>query len=363
MRFLDRIKHALERFLVRGASSQLLLVAALIGLISLVAGALLQTGVPGSGTLGESVWWAFLRLTDPGYLGDDEGTLKRVISTSVTILGYVLFMGSLVAILTQWLNVTMRKLEAGLTPVVMNNHILILGWSERVGIIVHDLFLSEGRVQRFLRRQGARKLAMVILSREAGPAMRNELRTRVGEYWNSSQVTLRSGSALRRDHLTRVDFLHASSVILPAGDFSSAGPEAVDTYTIKTLLSMSNHPDVEDPGELPLAVAEILDARKVEIAEAAYSGPIEVLAADAVVSRLLAQNIRQRGLSHAYTELLTHREGNELYAREFPDLRGTPLSQLPARFRKAIPIGVVRQGPGGLVAHLNAAPDVTYEED
>ncbi len=46
----------------------------------------------------EAIWWAFLRLTDPGYLDDDEGTTRRLISVIVTVLGYVLFMGSLVAI-------------------------------------------------------------------------------------------------------------------------------------------------------------------------------------------------------------------------------------------------------------------------
>ena len=294
MRIYNRFKHALERFIVRGATYQLLLVAALIGLISVVGGALLVAGIDGSGNLADSIWWAFLRLTDPGYLGDDTGTFKRVVSTIVTVLGYVLFMGSLVAILTQWLNATIKKLESGLTPVVRNNHLLVLGWTERAGIVVRDLFLSESRVRRFLKRRGARKLHMVVLSEDAGAAMRNELKTRVGPAWNSSQVTLRSGSALRSDHLSRVDFLHASAVILPAGDFAKVGPDAVDTHTIKALLSMSNHPDVNDPEQLPLAVAEVLDARKVPIAEAAYAGPLEVIASDAVVSRLLAQNIRQQ---------------------------------------------------------------------
>ena len=64
-------------------------------------------------------WWAFLRLTDPGYLGDDEGNWRRVVSTWLTVSGYVLFMGTLIAILTQWLNRTMRALEQGLTPITV----------------------------------------------------------------------------------------------------------------------------------------------------------------------------------------------------------------------------------------------------
>lgn len=361
MRIYNEIKHALERFIVRGASFQLMLVAALIGAISVLGGTLIAIGVEGSGNIGESTWWAFLRLTDPGYLGDDTGTFKRVVSTIITVLGYVLFMGSLVAILTQWLNATIKKLEMGLTPVARNNHLLILGWTERAAIVVRDLFLSEGRVRRFLRRRGARKLHMVVLAEDAGAAMRADLRIRVGQVWKSSKVTLRSGSTLRSDHLSRVDFLHASSVILPAGDFAQFGPEAVDTHTIKALLSMSNHPAVSDPNQLPLAVAEVLDARKVPIAEAAYAGPLEVIPSDAVVSRLIAQNIRHRGLSNVYTELLTHREGNEIFIRDLPALHGTKVTALFPAFPAAIPIGVVRKEQGHLAALLNPADELVIQ--
>ena len=33
----------------------------------------------------DGVWWSFLRLTDPGYLGDDEGAVLRVQSTIITV--------------------------------------------------------------------------------------------------------------------------------------------------------------------------------------------------------------------------------------------------------------------------------------
>ncbi len=363
MRFLLRIKHALERFLVRGAAYQLLFVAALIGLISIAGGALLNASSHGTSSLDDSVWWAFLRLTDPGYLGDDEGTVKRVISTVITVLGYVLFMGSLVAILTQWLNATIKHLESGVTPVARNNHVLILGWTERTAIIMRDLFLSSTRVKRFLKRHGAQRLHMVVLAREAGVSLRNELKSRVGKVWNSKQVTLRSGSPLRSGHLIRVDFAHAASVILPAGDFAVEGPEAVDTHTIKVLLSMSNHPTLSAIDELPLAVAEVLDPRKVELAKAAYRGPLEVLAADAVISRLVAQNIRHEGLSQTYTELLTHREGNEPFVRDEPALIGKTFGELFGFFPKAIPIGFLRATEVGARAHAHINPplDTVYQ--
>ena len=361
MRLANRLRFALERYLIRGAHYQLLAVAALIGVISVLGGVLVGWGARGE-TASESIWWAFLRLTDPGYLGDDAGFYRRTISTVLTVLGYVLFMGSLVAVLTQWLNSTMRRFEAGFTPVARKNHILILGWTARAGIVIRDLFLSEGRVRRFLQRRGARRLHIVLLAEEVGLHLVQEIRSRVGVSWNPRQITLRSGSALRGAHLTRVDFLRASAILLPAGEFSEAGPENADTHTIKTLLSLSNHPVVEDAAGLPLAVAEIFDARKEEIAREAYRGPIEVLAGSAVIARLITQTVRHPGLSHVYSELLTHASGCELFVREVPEFTGEAFEQVRRRFADAVLLGVVRMEEGAFRPNLNPPSGFMVEE-
>ncbi|MCF8063213.1 MAG: ion channel DMI1 [Deltaproteobacteria bacterium] len=362
MRLANIFRFALERYLIRGAHYQLLAVAALIGLISVLGGVLVRWGAGGDGTTFDSVWWAFLRLTDPGYLGDDTGFYRRAVSTILTVLGYVLFMGSLVAILSQWLNSTMRRFEAGFTPVVRKNHILILGWTARAGTVIRDLFLSEERVRRFLQRRGARRLHIVLLAEEVGLHLMQEIRSRVGAAWNPRRITLRTGSALRGDHLKRVDFLHASAILLPAGEFSEAGPENADTHTIKTLLSLSNHPVVEDPGRLPLAVAEIFDARKEEITREAYKGPIEVLAGSAVIARLITQTVRHPGLSHVYSELLTHASGCELFVREAPEFAGASLERLSGHFPDAVLLGAVRSEEGTFRPHLDVSSGFVAEK-
>src|SRR5690606_7794786 len=96
--------------------------------VAVVAGVLVAI-VEAETSLPDAIWWAFLRLTDPGYLGDDAGAFRRTVSTFVTVAGYVLFMGSLIAIMTQWLRQRMLQLERGLTPIAMRDHILLLGWT------------------------------------------------------------------------------------------------------------------------------------------------------------------------------------------------------------------------------------------
>lgn len=350
-RLRDRLTFVLERLMVRGAHWRILVIALAIALISLIGGILVYPdpapqGKP-FGNVGEAIWWAFLRLTDPGYLGDDVGTWRRIVSTALTIIGYVIFLGSLIAVMTQWLNALMRNLERGLTPIAENGHILILGWTDRTPTIVRELLVSEGRVRRFLRRHQAKNLRIVILAEEVGPQYVQELRDALGDLWDGRRIILRSGSPLRVQHLERTDFLHASVIVIPGADFTGSAAtgdasETADTAAIKILLSIANHAAARRVEELPQVVAEIADARKAVIAQRVYPGSVEIVASDLFISRLITQNVRNRGLSHLTAELFAHGPGNEIYVREHPGLAGSTAGSLPALFRRAVVVGVVR---------------------
>ncbi|HEX6693984.1 MAG TPA: NAD-binding protein [Longimicrobiales bacterium] len=359
------LKFRLERIILRGPQYRLLLIAAALGLLSLLAGSIIFGYDPNfrGKTFPQAVWWSFLRLTDPGYLGDDTGNVERVVSTILTILGYVVFLGALVAIMTQWLNEKMAQLEAGLTPIAQRDHVLIIGWTNRTAFIVRELLLSEGRVRRFLRHHGARRLRIAILADNVTSKLRLDLRQRLGNLWNERQIVLRTGTPLREDNLRRVAFINAAAVILPAADMLRDSGSDTDTRAIKTLLSMSSHPQSRAGAALPLAVAEILDERKIDVARGAYLGPIEILASDAIIGRLITQNVRHPGLSHVYGELLTHGRGNEIYIREAGDLEGMPFGELHARFAHAIPIGIVRPDGDTFTPLLNPPHDTVVQPD
>lgn len=360
-KLLDTIKFRLERFVLSGTPGRLVLMAAAIALMSTAAGLAALWADPSLRTPGDAIWWAFLRLTDPGYLGDDHGRLKRLISTTLTILGLAIFVGGLVAIVTQWLNETVRKLERGLTPVSQEDHVVILGWTDRTIGIVSELMRSQERVRRFLRLVDRRRLSIVVLARELDAGRIHEFRTLMGEDWDRASITLRSGTPLRLEHLERVDFLRAAVVVLPGADFGQGGAEAVDTRTIKTILAIDNAArDVADE-ELPLLIAEIYDYRKLALARRAYRGRIELLASDRVTASLIAQNTRHRNLSYIYRDLLDQ-EGNELYVRRCPELDGELFHACLDAFTEAIPIGVARFEGRQWSAHLCPAMDYVLTE-
>jgi hypothetical protein len=360
MRF--RIKHSLvfglERIVMQGALARFALLLALVLLAAFGAGLLVRAVAPGFDSVGGAIWWAFLRLTDPGYLGDDEGLARALVSTTVTLLGYILFMGALIAILVQWLDSTLERLELGLTPVAMDAHVVLLGWTSRSLAILEEIFASEGRMERFLRQSGARRLRVAVLAERAGPALTAQLRAQLGGRRQARRVVLRSGSCLRLEDLQRVDFAHAAAVLLPAADIAAGSALDADARSVKTLMTIGAALAEDPPEQPPLVVMEVQDMRHAAGLRALYPGPLEILAGDDVLVRLLAQSIRQPGLSHVYQELLSDVGGPQVYVREQPQLGGIAFARLAYALPEGVLLGVVRPEGRDFAALLNPPGDL-----
>ncbi len=353
----------IERWVQRGVLFQLALMASIVVLVAAAGGVAAWLATDKFAHPGSAIWWAFLRLTDPGYLGDDEGIALRVISTIVTILGYVVFMGSLIAILTQWLAGTLRRLESGVTPIALEGHVVILGWTNRTPEIARRLLGARGRLRRFLEHHGTSELRIVILSDDVGAERRADLRTQLGKRWDERRVLLRSGSTLKAADISRLDVARATTVVVPGAEFELGGTELTDVRVIKTLLTLDDLlDDVSDP---PQIVAELFDSNKASLARRALAGRVEVVSSDRLISRLVYQSICHPGLGETVISLFSHREGLSLYLRRFPELAGESLGGLSRRFGSATVVGYVRREGDRLVPHLafDTAPTLQADDD
>ena len=362
LRAVNIAKYQLERLLLRGAYARLLVMALAIGLVS-VAGGMALAAIDDAEAPRSAIWWAFLRLTDPGYLGDDQGAARRAVSTVLTIAGYVLFMGSLVAIMTQWLNESIRTLERGLTPIALRRHLVVVGWTSRTAVIAREMFESVARVRRFLALYEARVLKLVFLVEDLDARIRHDLRRRVGTKWRERDVAMRSGSALDVQDLARADIAHASAILIPADD---VGPSegAADARIVKTLLSVSQHLESTPDDEMPLVVTELFDAHKLSIARRAYGGPLEIVCSDQLVGRLLALTVLNPGLAAVFDELLAHGEGCEVHIVEAPQLEGETVAQIRRHLPAGLLLGFVSPHERSFVPLLcPAADDVLAEDD
>ena len=362
-RLKDWLIFRLERALVRGPLSRFAVIALMVLLVSLGGGLLIRLLAPEFGSMGDAVWWAFLRLTDPGYLGEDAGAAKRMVSAVITLLGFILFTGSLIAILTQWLVETMQRLELGLTPVALQEHFVVLGWSSRTPIILKEIMASQGRVLRFLRRRGARHLRLALLAEQADAVLMQEIRDRLGEHWNARQIILRNGSPLRLDHLERVDFAHAAAILIPAADAVDAGSIEADARTVKALMTLGAALDQQADEELPIVIVEMQDFSLASRMHTLYRGPLEIIAGDQVINRLVAQNVRHPGLSQIYDELLSDKTGSQIYVRDGSSLAGESVQQVASAFAEAVLLGVARLDAGSYRAMLNPPGDLRLKAD
>ncbi|MFN2360342.1 MAG: ion channel DMI1 [Marinobacter sp.] len=359
-RFVDRVKFIVERQLVKGAGFQLLVVGVFIGMISLIGGLLV---IPFGGPfedMGDAIWWAFLRLTDPGYLGDDAGNWQRLVSTILTISGYVVFMGTLVAILTRWLIAKMSDLERGLTPVTLRNHIVVLGWTSQTLPLLGELLGSSGRMRRFLEKHETKRLRLVVLSETASAEQVHELRNEPGIGRRGRQIILRSGAAIQPDALQRVACLDAAVVIVPSAAHEAGSLVTSDVETVKALLSIAAQ--ARHLGtSLPFVVAEIQDTRKHPVIERAYPGALEVVAGDATISRLMVQNILHPGLSEIYNELFTAGAGNEIYVRGGETMAGLTLAEVASQRPQVIVLGILKPEGNGWAVKMPAASDTVID--
>ncbi|WP_194757096.1 CASTOR/POLLUX-related putative ion channel [Aliidiomarina indica] len=345
-----RFKFYVERLLAAGPFFQLLVVWCIVGVISLIGGFLVFL-VAREASFSEELWWSFLRLSDPGYLGDDEGLGRRFISTILTVLGYVLFMGTLVAIMTQWLFRKMNRLEQGLTPVTLKNHTVILGWTSRTVPVLHELLAG-----RF-RKDSLRRIVVLADDITAGPTTQlaqEPLSTR-----QRNRVILRSGASLNPEHLHRVGVAHADTVIIPGRSQSAEHVLTADSEVIKILMSLETH-----YGQLkkrPKVIAELQDPGKVNIAVHTYKGPLQLVASDAVIARIMVRSALYPGLFGAINALLVAEDQGQITPVLASSFHGARWQSIYSRFSQATPCGVIRRKDGKKETLL--APDGDFVLD
>ena len=340
----SHMRFRLERLLIRGPLHQLVLIVIVIIGLSVVCGGLYYLSAEPKVPLHEAVWWAFLRLTDPGYLGDDEGAFKRIISTFLTVAGYVVFLGALIAIMTQSLYQSLRRLESGLTPITAIGHIVILGYVEATPSIVRNLFAAGSRLSRFLRRADVSAPMVAILHPDVSYGLADDLKAHLKESADLNKTIFRSGSLLRDDDLDRINVDHASVVIVPADDRSSSDALMADARTIKALHSIHSRSQLLGKQE-PTAVAEIYDRRMEQVAKNLYGSRLNVVASNRFIAQVIAHCMVEPGFAVALPMLLSVGELPGLLVKSIPEFAGGTWEELRSQLRSVIPVGLIRSEP------------------
>jgi Trk K+ transport system NAD-binding subunit len=271
-----------------------------------------------------------------------SGFLADAIVLVVTVVGVLIFAAFLGSVVTG-MEARLQRLRQGRSLVLERDHTLILGWSDRIFVILSELSVAnESRHRPSVVILAARpKLEMEEAIREQLPDMRN------------TRVVCRTGTPVSRRDLELVNHREARSVIVLSAD----DEEDPDADVIKTLLALK--PDGNEDAGHRHVVAEIEDAATADEARLIGHEAIVLIDKHKTVSRLIVQTSRQSGAATVYRELLDF-AGSEIYMRQDERLTGHTYLQAALAYLECSVIGVMH-GDGAI--NLNPPGDTVVKAD
>ncbi len=325
--FGDRARYWFDSTLARGA-------AALVGWMALLS---LAVVVPASAVM---VWtdpdapqslaerlaevW---RLTGETLrLGGATGTPLRAMLSVLLALVTLLYVSTLVGLITTALTERLTSLRRGRSTVLEQGHAVVLGWSEQVFTVVSELVAAN------VNQRGA---AVVVLADRDKTVMEESLGTKVGSC-GGTRLICRSGPTTDPAVLPLTSPATAGVVLVLPPDEPHA-----DAEVVKTLLALRAALAGAKPR--PPVVAAVRDDR-YRLAACLAAGPDGVvLESDTVTARLIVQAARRPGISLVHRELLDF-AGDEFYLISEPALTGRPFGEVLLSYSTTSVVGLMRGG-------------------
>ncbi|MFJ2933117.1 NAD-binding lipoprotein [Streptomyces sp. NPDC087219] len=269
-------------------------------------------------------------------LGGEVGPPLRIVLSVLLALVSLLYVSTLVGLVTTAMTDRLTELQRGQSTVVERGHSLVLGWSEQTPTLVAELLAAHAH---------RRNSAVVVLADRDKLDMERELRaalTTVGG--RRVRLLCRRGRPADPAALARVSPAAAGAVVVLPPDT----PEA-DTQVVKTLLALRAVVGDASPVRV---VAAVRQTQHVATARLAAGPGAVVLDVDGLAARTLVQCVIEPGLSRVLEDLLDF-AGAELHVHRVPGLGGRTFEDLRAACADACVVGLVRPNGAPL---LNPPP-------
>ena len=276
------------------------------------------------------LWHAFFQIIDSGALAElDAGSNfpGKLVAIVTIFIGLVLF-SSMVAFITQEFENRISTLKKGKSQVLEEDHVLIVGFSERVIEISKELIVANESDSG----------VVVIVAEMDKEAMDDYLRDSIQDF-KTTKIITRSGSTTSIRNLKGVGIQHAHSVVVlnnAKSSDSNDSKELADARVIKTIMAV-----VAARGEeTPPVIAEIHIERYRLLAETIVQGKVTTMNEADILARMLVQTSRNKGLAMVYADLVGF-EGNEFYFFK-PDegWNGVNFGDLQFQFMESVPLGL-----------------------
>ncbi|MER6479307.1 CASTOR/POLLUX-related putative ion channel [Streptomyces filamentosus] len=338
----DRARYWVDRTVVRGVTALVAWLAlACLALVAPVSALLVWTDARSPDTLQGKAATIWRTVGQTLRLGGEVGPPLRIALSVFLALVSLLYVSTLVGLVTTAITDRLAELERGQTTVVERGHTVVLGWSEQTPTVVAELLAAHAQ-----RRRGA----VVVLADRDKTEMERELRDALPP---RARVRLlcRRGRPADPAALARVTPTAAEAVLVLPPD----GPGA-DAQVIRVLLALRAAVGEGCPVRV---VAAVRDGARLPTARLAAGPGAVVLDVDELAARLLVQCVLEPGLALVLEDLLDF-AGAELHTLRPPGLAGRRYGELSAACPDACAVGIVRADG---TPHLNPPPDTELAPD
>ncbi|MFD7915928.1 NAD-binding lipoprotein [Streptomyces sp. NPDC059752] len=278
-------------------------------------------------------------------IGGAVGSPLYVLASVALALVALLFVSTLVGLITTGINRRIMLLRRGHSTVLESGHTVLLGWSDQIFPVIGELVAANAN---------QRRSAIAVLAPKDKVEMEEEISTSIaataagtGIGTGTTRIICRNGRTTDPTALARVSPRTAKAVLVlpPEGDTG-------DAQVVKTLLALDAA--VPEPGGA-VVVAAVRDTRSHLTARLAAGPGGHVLCVDDIIARLLVQTAREPGLSLVYQELLDF-AGDEFYTAAAQGLAGRAFGEALLAFSTSSVVGLLH-ADGGVA--LNPDPGTT----
>jgi voltage-gated potassium channel Kch len=341
----NHLRYRFDNLLSRGTWAALLFLAGItLAGVLLVSALLAMFSATFDGSTDtswlEDSWQSLLRVIDPGTMAGDVGWGTRLLALLITVFG-ILVAGTLIGLVATGIEQRVAELRRGRSTVVESDHVVILGASSRLPVVVEQLALANRR---------RRRNAIVVLAHREPDEMWDDVRGYADSLY-SSRLVFRWGDPTRTSDLAITNIRQARAVIVLAD-----GETDGDAGAVKAVLAAGAALGGFD--RVPIVVDLDDPETAAGLAEACGEG-VQPLVAKESVARITAFALREPGLSQVVEELVGFR-GADIHVHNAGALTGRSFADSVFRFANARSIGRMRSD--GTV-EINPDPETLFDDD
>ncbi|KAG9147516.1 hypothetical protein Leryth_007314 [Lithospermum erythrorhizon] len=183
------------------------LLALLYATLFLIAFGGLALYAVSDGTFAEALWRSWTFVADSGNHADTVGTGPRIVSVSISSGGMLIF-AMMLGLVSDAISEKVDSLRKGKSEVIESNHILILGWSDKLGSLLKQLAIANKSIGGGV---------VVVLAERDKEEMELDIAKLEFDFMGTS-VICRSGSPLILADLKKVSVSKARAIIVLASD-------------------------------------------------------------------------------------------------------------------------------------------------